>query len=85
MVRFEPRALSELKKLDRSAQQRIVRFLNERIAGEHDPRQFGKPLTGDRGGLWRYRVGQYRIVCRLQDDVLTVLVVRIGHRKEIYR
>ena len=86
-IRFEPRALKDLKKLDRSAQGRIVRFLQDRIAGEHDPRDLGKPLTGDRVGLWRYRAGQYRVICQIQDDVLTVLVlvVRIGHRKDVYR
>ena len=84
-VSFEPRALSELKKLDRSAQQRVVRFLQERIAGNHDPRDVGKPLTGDRVGLWRYRIGEYRIVCRIHDEHRTVLVLRIAHRKDVYR
>ncbi len=84
-VSFEPRALGELKKLDRSAQRRVVRFLEERIAGDHDPREFGKALTGDRVGLWRYRVGHYRIVCRIDDENLTVLVLRIAHRKDVYR
>jgi len=84
-VSFEPRALSELKKLDRSAQQRVVRFLQERIAGNHDPRDFGKPLTGDKVGLWRYRIGNYRIVCRIDDDRRAVLVLRIAHRKDVYR
>jgi mRNA interferase RelE/StbE len=84
-VSFEPRALSELKKLDRSAQQRVVRFLHERIAGNHDPRGFGKPLTGDKVGLWRYRIGMYRIVCRIDDEHRAVLVLRIAHRKDVYR
>ena len=84
-VSFEPRALSELKKLDRSAQLRVVRFLQERIAGEHDPRGSGKPLTGDKVGLWRYRVGEYRIVCRIDDEIGSVLVLRIAHRKDVYR
>jgi len=84
-VSFEPRALSELKKLDPSAKLRVVRFLQERIAGDHDPRDFGKPLTGDKVGLWRYRVGEYRIVCRIDDGSGSVLVLRIGHRKDVYR
>lgn len=84
-VSFEPRALSELKKLDRSAHRRVMRFLEERIAGDHDPRDFGKALTGDKVGLWRYRVGQYRIVGRIDDENLTVLVLRIAHRKDVYR
>ena len=84
-VSFEPRALSELKKLDRTAQSRIVRFLNERIAGNHDPRGSGKPLTGDKVGLWRYRIGEYRMVCRIDDAHLAELVLRIAHRKDVYR
>ena len=84
-VSFEPRALGEHKKLDRSAQRRVVRFLQERIAGNHDPREFGKPLTGDLAGLWRYRIGEYRVVCRIDDERRAVLVLRIAHRKEVYR
>ena len=84
-VSFEPRSLSELKKLDRSAQQRVVRFLQERITGNHDPREFGKPLTGDKVGLWRYRLGKHRIVCRIDDEHRAVLVLRVAHRKDVYR
>jgi len=84
-VSFEPRALSELKKLDRAAQGRVVRFLQERVAGDHNPRDFGKPLTGDKGGLWRYRIGAYRIICWIDDEQWAVLVLRIAHRKDVYR
>lgn len=84
-VSFEPRAFAELSKLDRQAQRRIVRFLEERVAGEHDPRQFGKPLKGDKVGLWRYRIGDYRAVCQIQDDLSVVLVLRVAHRREVYR
>ena len=83
-VNFEPRALSELKKLDRSARLRAVRFLQERIAGDHDPPDSGKPLTGDQVGLWRYRVGEYRMVCQIDDESGSVWVLRIAHRKEVY-
>jgi mRNA interferase RelE/StbE len=84
-VNFEPRALVELKKLDPTGQRRIVRFLQERVVGAASPRDFGKPLTGDKVGLWRYRVGDYRVVCRIEDDPATVLVLRIAHRREVYR
>ena len=84
-VNFEPRALGELKRFDRGAQKRVVGFLQERISGEADPRQYGKILTGDKAGLWRYRVGDYRIVCRIDDAAETVLVLRVAHRKDIYR
>ena len=82
---FEPRALAELKKLDRNAQKRIVSFLQERVSGEPNPRQHGKPLTGDKAGLWRYRIGKYRVVSRIEDDSQRVLVLRIAHRKDVYR
>ena len=84
-VNFEPRALGELKKLDRTGQRRIVGFLQDRVAGNRDPRSSGKPLTGDKIGLWRYRVGAYRIVCRINDAERDVLVLRIAHRKDVYR
>ncbi|MHB8654425.1 MAG: type II toxin-antitoxin system RelE family toxin [Terriglobia bacterium] len=84
-VSFEPRALRELEQLDRIAQRRVVRFLQERVAGNRNPRDLGKPLTGDLAGLWRYRIGEFRIVCRIDDDRLTVLVIRVAHRKDVYR
>ncbi|EGO80826.1 Putative toxin-like plasmid stability protein [Xylella fastidiosa EB92.1] len=64
---------------------RIVDFMDERIAGLENPRSSGKALTGPLGGFWRYRVGDFRVVCAIQDSVLRVLVVRVGHRGEIYR
>ena len=84
-ISFEPRALKELEKLDRSAQRRVLRFLHERVVGGGETRDSGKPLVGDRAGLWRYRVGDYRVVCRIEDDRLVVLVVRVAHRKDVYR
>jgi len=84
-VNFEPRALGEIEKLDRVAQKRVVGFLQERISGEGNPRQYGKILTGDKAGLWRFRIGDYRVVCRIDDDTHTVLVLRVAHRKDVYR
>jgi mRNA interferase RelE/StbE len=84
-VSFEPRAEKELGKLDRSMQKRIVSFLRDRVEGGSDPRSSGKPLRGEKADLWRYRVGDYRIICRIQDAYLMVLVVRVGHRKDVYR
>ena len=84
-VRFEPRAEKELAKLDRPMQKRIVSFLRERVEGGSDPRSTGKPLRGEKGELWRYRVSDYRIVCRIEDTFLVVVVVRVGHRKDVYR
>ncbi|MGA9642858.1 MAG: type II toxin-antitoxin system RelE/ParE family toxin [Terriglobales bacterium] len=78
-------AEKQIQKLDRTAQKSIVDFLRERVLTSQSPRQFGKPLHGDEKGLWRYRVGDHRLICDIQDDRLTVLVLRVGHRREIYR
>jgi mRNA interferase RelE/StbE len=82
-VEWSLRAVRQLDKMDGQVARAIVRFMAERVEGTSDPRQLGKPLRGER--LWRYRVGDYRILCRLEDEVLTVLVVEVGHRREIYR
>jgi len=76
--------LKELKKLGRQAQRDIVAYLDERVAGDADPRRFGKGLRADLVGLWRYRVGDYRILCQIKDEQLLVLVVAVGHRKDVY-
>jgi len=84
-VDFDPHALAELQKLDRVTQKRVLRFLRERMAGRAGARELGKPLTGEKAGLWRYRVGDYRIVCSISDEEHRVLVLRIAHRKDVYR
>ena len=82
--RFDARALKELRKLGKPAQRGIIAYLDERIAGDADPRRFGKGLKADLAGLWRYRVGDYRILCQIRDGELLVLVVAAGHRRDIY-
>jgi mRNA interferase RelE/StbE len=82
-VEWTERAVRELDKLDRKVALAIVRFLADRVDGQANPRQLGRPLRGE--GLWRYRVGDYRILCHIDDPVLTVLVVEMGHRREVYR
>jgi mRNA interferase RelE/StbE len=74
-----------LGKLDKTVQGEIIQYLSKRIATSEDPRRFGKALTHGLTGLWRYRVRDYRIVCRIDDTEITVLVLGIGHRREIYR
>ena len=83
-VEFDDAAAKELRKLDRQAQQEILRYLRERIATEEDPRRFGKPLARELAGLWRYRIRNFRVICNIEDDKLIVLVVRVSHRKDIY-
>jgi mRNA interferase RelE/StbE len=83
-VEFDRGAARDLRKLDVQAQRLILRYLRERIATEEDPRHFGHALSRDLEGLWRYRVGDYRIVASIEDDRFVVLVVTVGHRREVY-
>jgi mRNA interferase RelE/StbE len=78
-------AEKQIKKLDALSQKSIVRFLRERLKSAENPRQWGKPLHGDKRGLWRYRVVDYRLICDIQDERITVLVLEVAHRKDIYR
>ena len=82
-VEFDSAAVKQLRKIDRTWQRRIVAYIEE-IATLPDPHVRGKPLRSNLRGLWRYRVGDYRLLCQLQDDVLIVRVVKIGHRRTIY-
>lgn len=84
-VEFDRAAVRDLRKLGVDAERRVLRYLRERIAGADDPRRLGHALTGDHKGLWRYRVGDYRIVATIEDDRFVVLVVTVGHRREVYR
>ncbi len=83
-VEFDDAAAKELRRLDHQTQHVILRYFRERIAGCEDPRRFGKSLSGEFAGLWRYRVGNYRMICMVEDDKLVVLVLRVGHRKDAY-
>lgn len=85
-IEFDRLARRNIEKLDRQTISRIRSFLYERLALLDDPRQLGDALQGSKlGNFWRYRVGDYRIICDLRDKQLVVLVVEIGHRREIYR
>jgi len=83
-IEYDPRALRDLKKLDRPIQREILDYMDERVATANDPRDFGKPLRSSKFGLWRYRVRDYRIICELQEKRLVVLVVAVRHRSTIY-
>ncbi len=85
-IEFSPTANKALTKLGVDTQERIVRFLRERIANMDAPRSTGKALVGPTlSDLWRYRVGDYRIFCRIEDERICIVVVEIGHRREVYR
>lgn len=83
-VDFEDAAARDLRKLDHTAQKQILRYLRQRISTAEDPRRFGHALRNDLQGLWRYRVGDYRIVAKIEDDRFIVLVLTVGHRREVY-
>lgn len=84
-IKFSGRAVRQLRKLDPVQARRIRDFLRQRLALLDDPRRIGKPLKGELAELWRYRVGDYRLICEIQDDRLVVLVIRIAHREQVYR
>ncbi len=83
-VEFDRDAVRDLRKLGVPARKAILSYLRTRISTSEDPRRFGKPLLGELKGLWRYRVGDYRIVAKIEDRRLIVLVVTVGHRHEVY-
>lgn len=77
-------ARKQLRKIDKQAQETIRNFLKNRVAEREEPRDYGAPLRGSLSGLWKYRVGDYRIIAEIKDQEIVVLVVRIGHRSKIY-
>ena len=81
-IEWDDRARKELRSLDPSVQRKI--FLYLRVRATENPRNFGKELSGNKAGLWRYRVENFRIICQLENEKMVVLVVAVGHRKEIY-
>lgn len=84
-IEFLPAAAKEIKKLGRAEAARIIATLETRIAVLDDPRSLGSALTGELGGPWGWRIGDYRVVARIEDERITILVVRVAHRSEVYR
>lgn len=85
-IKYTESSLRQLKKLDKPVAQRVLDYMDERIAVLTDPRAVGKNLVGPRiGSYWRYRIGDVRVICDLQDNALLILVVEVGHRREVYR
>lgn len=84
-IEFDPAAFEELSSLDHTVQKRILKVLRERIALLDDPRSIGEALHGkDLGRFWKYRIGDYQIICDIQDNVIRIVVLRVGHRREVY-
>ncbi len=85
-VELAVEAERELRELDGQHRKRILKFLHDRVAKLDDPRSIGQALHGSQlGEFWKYRVGDYRLICKIEDVQLIILVLRVGHRKEIYR
>ena len=83
-VVFSKDALKQLKKLDKSVAALIVGWIRKNLENCLDPRSHGKGLTANRSGQWRYRVGDYRILADINDTEITILVISIGHRRDVY-
>jgi mRNA interferase RelE/StbE len=85
-IEFDPDALKDLRKLDKPIQLRLIGFLRTRFAPLVNPRDLGEALSGQRlGSYWKYRVGDWRIVCDILDQRIVVRVLRVGNRREVYR
>jgi len=85
-IEFDPDALKDLRKLDKQIQTRLVGFLRVRVGQLENPRDIGEALSGQPlGSYWKYRVGDWRIICDIQDQRIVVRVLRIGNRREVYR
>jgi mRNA interferase RelE/StbE len=84
-IDWELRTSRELLKLDKQTQREIIQYLDERVASIKDPRAIGAPLAGTLTGFWRYRVRDYRIICKIVDEQITIMVMRVGHRRQIYK
>lgn len=84
-VKYEKQAVKTLKKMDKFQSSMIISWIEKNLIGTEYPRQHGKGLTADKSGLWRYRVGDYRLVANIQDDIVTILIVNIGHRRDVYK
>jgi len=78
-------AKEQLRKLGRQVAKRILNYMDNRVASLDDPRSLGKALSGTLGKLWRYRTGDYRVICDIQDTALRVLVIRAGSRDDVYK
>jgi mRNA interferase RelE/StbE len=82
-LKWDEQAVQEAKKLGPTALKRILCYLKEHILPSENPRDFGQPLRGEKLGVWRYPVGDYRILCHIEDEKVTVLIISVGHRKNV--
>ena len=83
-IEYSEQAFKQLSKLDKPVQKQIKNYMDE-VAALEDPRSRGRALKGTLSELWRYRSGDYRIICNIQDDKILITILRLGHRKEVYK
>ncbi len=81
---YAEKALRQLRKMDAGQRAIILSWMDRHVDGCENPRAFGKGLTANRSGMWRYRMGDYRVLCEIRDDELTVLAIEVGHRSKVY-
>lgn len=84
-IEYTRTAETQLRKLDRPIARHILNYMDDKIAPLENPRTRGKALSGPLGELWRYRIGDYRVLCEIQDSIMRILVVEAGHRRQIYK
>jgi len=84
-VRFEQRAKKVLQKMDKQQASFIMAWIARNLVNTDNPRRHGKALTADHTGKWRYRVGEYRLICDISDETITILILEIGHRSKVYK
>jgi mRNA interferase RelE/StbE len=85
IIEYTRTAEIQLRKLDKQVARRILDYLDNNVAVLDNPQSRGKALTGPLGELWRYRIGDYRVICEIQNNIMRILVVEVGHRKQIYK
>jgi len=83
-IKFTETAKKQLAKLDQQTQKEILQYLKGKIGTDEDPRRFGASLRRELAGRWKYRIGSYRLICEIQDEIVVVLVLMVGHRSKIY-
>lgn len=84
-VEFTDIAIKTLKKLDKHTAAMIIGYIEKNLVRDINPRSFGKPLFGNQKGKWRYRIGDFRLLCKIEDNKVTIVVVQVGNRKDVYR
>lgn len=84
-IEYTKSVIKKIQKLDKPTREQIYYWIDKNLVNVENPRLYGKSLTGNLKGLWRYRIGDYRLICEIEDEKLIIIAVDIGHRKEIYR